>query len=68
VTPITRYTNVDDLPALCRVHEVAAWLGVSRGQAYAMVKSGALASVRLGRLVRVPREALAALVAERRTA
>jgi excisionase family DNA binding protein len=65
---IDRFTDIADLPALCRVHEVAAWLDCSRGEVYALVKAGALSSVRLGRLVRIPREALVALVAERKTA
>ena len=61
---ITRTTPLADLPELCRVPEVAAWMDTSRGIVYALVKSGTLPSVRLGRLVRVPRSALAALVAE----
>jgi excisionase family DNA binding protein len=65
---ITRFTPVDDLPALLRVEELAIFLDVSRGEVYALVKSGTLAHVKLGRLIRVPREALAALIAERRTA
>jgi excisionase family DNA binding protein len=39
--------------------EVAAALGVSRAAAYAMMASGRLPVVRIGRGVRVPAEALA---------
>jgi excisionase family DNA binding protein len=62
VASVTRHTPLDDLPDLCRVPEVAAWLDASTGEVYALVKAGRLSSVRLGRLIRVPRSALAALV------
>jgi len=65
---ITRHTPLDDLPHLARVEEVAAWLDVSRGEVYTLIRAGTLAHVKLGRLIRVPREALAALVSERRSA
>jgi excisionase family DNA binding protein len=55
---ITRTTRVEDLPELLRVPEAAAWLGVSAGVVYALAQSGALRSVKLGRLLRVPRTAL----------
>jgi excisionase family DNA binding protein len=65
---INRYTPLADLPELLRVDEAAAWLDCSRGCVYEMAANGELASVRLGRLLRIPREGLAKLVAERRTA
>lgn len=59
---VTRTTPIDDLPELLRVEEVAAVLGIGRGTVYSLVASKELRCVRLGRLVRVPRSALAALV------
>ncbi len=55
---ITRTTPITDLPELLRVEEVAAWADVGKGTAYEAVRSGSLPSVRIGRLVRVPRAAL----------
>jgi excisionase family DNA binding protein len=49
---------MEQLPALLRVEEAAAYLDISRGLAYSLVKRGELPSVRLGRLVRVKREGL----------
>ena len=58
---ITRHTRVDDLPANLRTREVAAWLDVSDGAIRTMIANGTLPHVRIGRLVRVPRAALAAM-------
>ena len=56
---ITRHTPLDDLPELLRVEEAATWLDVSRGIVYDLVKRRDLRGVRFGRLLRIPREALA---------
>lgn len=40
------------------VAEIAKQLGVSRNTAYALVRSGTLRSIRVGRQIRVPRSAL----------
>lgn len=55
---ITRMTPLADLPELCRAEEVAAYFGVSKGIVYEMVKRGELASVKLGRLLRIKRDGL----------
>ncbi|MCX7626429.1 MAG: helix-turn-helix domain-containing protein [Candidatus Sumerlaeaceae bacterium] len=47
-----------DESILLRVTEVAHLLGISRAKAYALVASGELPSIRIGRSVRVPRAAL----------
>jgi excisionase family DNA binding protein len=59
--PVTRLTPVDDLPELLRAEEAAAWLGCGVGTVYELIRRAELAHVRLGRLVRVPRAALAEL-------
>lgn len=59
---ITRTTPVEALPELLCVDEAAAWLGVGRSLVYELVKTGKLSSVRLGRLVRVKRDGLVAMV------
>lgn len=40
------------------VSEIAKKLGISKNTAYALVRSGALRSIRVGRQIRVPRSAL----------
>ena len=45
-----------------RADEVAAALRIGRSKAYAMMASGELPTVRLGRAVRVPRAALDAWI------
>jgi excisionase family DNA binding protein len=65
-TPITRLTPLHALPQMLRVDEAAAWLDVGRGLVFDLCRRGDLRSVRLGRLVRIPREALAAWVEGKR--
>ena len=59
---ITRSTSINDLPELLRPEEAADVLRVSKGLVYEMAKTGKLPSVRLGRLLRIPRSALALMV------
>ena len=47
--------------------EVAETLGISRSSAYALIQAGTLPSIRLGRLVRVPCEALQDWIKENQT-
>jgi excisionase family DNA binding protein len=56
--PITRMTPLTELPELLRVEEAAAYLGISRGLAYELARQGQLASVKLGRLLRIKRDGL----------
>jgi excisionase family DNA binding protein len=55
---INRFTPITDLPELLRVDEAAAVLDVSRWLVYELIRRGDLPSVKLGRLVRIPRTAL----------
>jgi excisionase family DNA binding protein len=48
----------DDLPEMVMVDEAAAFLRISRNAAYDLVKSGGLRSVKFGRLIRIPKQAL----------
>ena len=48
---------------LLKVPEVARLLRISRNLAYELVARGELPSVRLGRVIRVPRQALEAWIA-----
>ena len=60
-TGITRHTPIGDLPELLTVEEFAAWSSLSRNTAYDLVRRNEIKSIRLGRLVRIPKSALAEL-------
>ncbi len=45
-------------PVYLRAPEVATLLNISRTQAYRLIENGTLPHIRLGRSVRVPRQAL----------
>ena len=53
-----KYRSLDDLPVTLRVEELMPILGIGRNTAYALVRSGRLHSIRVGRQVRIPKNAL----------
>lgn len=53
--PINRRTAIDDLPQFLTVDELEVYLAIGRSAAYAFASKH---GIRIGRLVRVPREAL----------
>ena len=62
---ITRRTRITDLPEFVTVEEFAAYMQIGRGLAYEIARSDRrLRAVRVGRLLRISREAIAALVAD----
>ena len=50
--------SLDDLPVTLRVEELMPILGIGRNTVYALVRSGRLRSIRVGRQVRIPKNAL----------
>lgn len=56
--------TVDELPLMLTVDEAAEVLRIGRNSAYAAVAEGAIPSVRIGRIIRIPRTGLAAIVHE----
>ena len=53
-----RPTSFDDLPLTLRVEELMPILGVGRNTAYELVHSGQIRSIRVGRQLRVPKDAV----------
>ncbi len=49
----------EKLPAVLKVKDLEPLLSVSHNTAYALVRSGQIHSVRIGRTYRIPREAVA---------
>ena len=59
ITLETKYRSFDDLPLTLRVEDLMPILGIGRNTAYELVWSGQIRSVRIGRQIRVPKDALA---------
>ena len=57
-----KYCSCDDLPLSLRVEDVMSVLGIGRNSAYALVQSGRIRSVRIGRQLRIPKDALLAFL------
>ncbi len=51
--------SLDALPVTLRVEELMPVLGIGRNSAYELVRSGQIRSIRIGRKIRVPRDAVA---------
>ncbi|MFY0390221.1 helix-turn-helix domain-containing protein [Hominicoprocola fusiformis] len=51
-------TSLDSLPVVLRVDEVKAILRIGRNQCYELIRSGQLRSLRIGRQLRIPRDAV----------
>ena len=54
----TEYSSLDELPLVLRVEDLMPILDIGRNTAYALVRSGIIRSVRVGRHLRIPRDAL----------
>ncbi len=52
------YTSLDDLPLTLTVEEAGQVLRVGRNTAYDLVRCGKLRSVKVGKQIRVPKQAL----------
>lgn len=50
--------KIDNLPLLLTVHDLALLLRIGRNAAYQLVKDGTIRSIRVGRSIRIPRDAL----------
>ena len=50
--------DLSDLPMTLRVGNLMPILGIGRNTAYELIRSGQIRSVRVGRQIRIPREAL----------
>lgn len=52
------YTDYANLPLILTVEQLAEVLSIGRNTAYDLVRSGQIRSVRVGRQIRIPRDAL----------
>ncbi len=58
ITNYSTITNFNNLPLALTVLEAGQVLRVGRSVTYELVRSGQLRSVRIGRSIRIPRDAL----------
>ncbi len=52
------YSSLDDLPLIMRVEELMPILRIGRNTAYELVRSGQIKSIKIGRQLRVPKQAI----------
>ena len=58
----TKYHSYDDLPTVMTVEDLMPILHSGRNSAYALVHSGKIKCVRIGKQIRIPRDALIAFL------
>ena len=54
----TKYRSYDELPLTLRVEDLMPILDIGRNTAYELVRSGKVRSIRIGRQLRIPKDAL----------
>ncbi len=54
----SNYRSFDDLPLTLRVEDLMPILGIGRNTAYELVRSGQIRSIRIGKQLRIPKQAL----------
>lgn len=53
-----RYHSVEELPLVLTVEDLMPVLSIGRNTAYDLVRSGQIQSLRIGRQIRIPRNAV----------
>lgn len=53
-----KYRDLHELPVTLQVEDLMPILGIGRNTAYELIRSGQIRSVRIGRQIRIPRDAL----------
>mgnify|MGYP002727107384 CR=1 FL=1 len=53
-----KYHDLHELPVTLRVEDLMPLLGIGRNTAYELIRSRQIRSVRIGRQIRIPRDAL----------
>ena len=59
-----KYSSLNDLPLALRVEDLMPILGIGRNTAYELVRSGQIRSIRVGRKIRIPKDAVAAFLSK----
>ena len=54
----TKYRSYDELPLTLRVKDLTSILDIGRNTAYELVRCGTIRSIRIGKQLRIPKDAL----------
>ena len=54
----TKYRSYDELPLTLRVEDLMPILDIGRNTAYELVRCGTIRSIRIGKQLRIPKDAL----------
>jgi len=54
----TKYRSFDELPLTLRVEDLTSILDIGRNTAYELVRCGKIRSIRIGKQLRIPKDAL----------
>ena len=54
----SNYHSFEELPLTLRVEDLMPILGIGRNTAYELVRSGKIRSIRIGKQLRIPKDAL----------
>ena len=61
----SNYRSYDELPLTLRVEDLMPILNIGRNTAYELVRSGKIRSIRIGRQLRIPKDAILDYLAQR---
>ena len=61
----SNYHSFDELPLTLRVEDLMPILNIGRNTAYELVRSGKIRSIRIGRQLRIPKDAIQDYLARR---
>lgn len=61
----SNYHSFEELPLALRVEDLMPILGIGRNTAYELVRSGKIRSIRIGRQLRIPKDAIQDYLAQR---
>jgi len=55
---MTHYSSLNDLPITLKVEDLMSILKIGRNTAYELIRSGKIKSIKIGKQLRIPRDAL----------
>ena len=58
ISMASKYRSYDELPLTLRVEDLMSILDVGRNTAYELVRCGTIRSIRIGKQLRIPKDAL----------
>ena len=60
----SKYRSFDELPLTLRVEDLMPILGIGRNTAYELIRCGKIKSLRIGKQLRIPKQALIEYLSE----